>query len=117
MPDTDVTQISVQDKLVLVTVLKRTLDASATRELVDDVLAAAAQNAGCVIVLDMKRVKFAPSVALGSLVQLSKSFKLDGRRIALIGMDLRLQEAIRVTQLHKILEIYDHLEEVNSRST
>ncbi len=59
------------------------------------------------IVLDMSRVKFAPSVALGSLVHLSKSFRLEGRRVALIGVDQRVRGTIQVTQLHKVLEIHD----------
>lgn len=112
MPDGPATQVEIQEKAVLVSVLKRTLDEPATRELVDEVLAAAANHPGKVIVLDLTKVRFAPSVALGSLVQLSKSFRLDGRRIALVGLDIRVRDAIRVTQLDKVLEIHDRLDDV-----
>ena len=64
------------------------------------------------IVLDMSAVKFAPSVALGALVKLAKSFGLDGRRLAIIGVDSRIRRTIRITRLHEVLEIHDSLERV-----
>jgi anti-anti-sigma factor len=112
MPDEPVTEIQAHDQVLLVAVQKRSLDEAATRQLVDDVLTAAGQTPRVPIVLDLSRVRFAPSVALGSLVQLAKSFKLDRRRIALIGVDRRIYQTIRVTQLHEVLEIRDSLEQV-----
>lgn len=106
-----VTELGADERVVLVVVQKRSLDELSTRELVDDVLTAASERAGVPIVLDLSRVRFAPSVALGALVQLSKSLKLDGRRIALIGLQKRVQEAIGVTQLHTVLKIYETLEQ------
>jgi anti-anti-sigma factor len=93
-----VTEIESRDDVLLVVVLSRTLDDTATNELVDNILVAAAEHPGPPIVLDMKNVRFAPSVALGSLVRLSKSFKLDGRRLILIGVD-------------QVLDIFNSLED------
>ena len=114
MSDDPVTEIIPNDKVLHLQIQRRTLDEVSTRELVDDVLTAAGANPGLTIVLDMSKVKFAPSVALGSLVQMSKSFKFDQRRIVLIGIDRRVMQAIRVTQLHKILEIHPSLDRVIS---
>ena len=107
-----VTEVQPHDDVVLLVVRKRILDEATTLKLVDEVQVAAAATPGLPIVLDLSRVKFAPSVALGSLVQLSKSFKLDSRRIAVIGVDPRVRESIRVTRLDSVLEIHASLERV-----
>ena len=112
MADGPVTEIVPNDSVLHIKVLKRSLDDESTRTLVDDVLVAASQVGRVPIVLDMGLVKFAPSVALGSLVQLSKSFTFEQRRIALINIDRRVRETIQVTQLHKVLEIHDTLDKV-----
>lgn len=112
MSEESVIEIRPHEQVLLVGVLRRSLDEEATRCLVDEVLTAAAGKPGVPIVLDLSEVKFAPSVAIGALVQLSKSFKLDQRRIALIGVQRRVNEVIRVTQLHHILEIHHTLDQV-----
>lgn len=116
MSDELVTEIQAHDQVLLIAVLKRSLDEASTRQLVDDVLTAAGRRPRVPIVLDLSRVRFAPSVALGSLVQLAKSFELDRRRIALIGVDRRILKTIRVTQLHELLEIRDTLVQVIATS-
>lgn len=108
----DVTQIQPHDEVLLVAVQKRALDDTSTQKLVDDVQTAAAQKPRVPIVLDMSRVKFAPSPALGSLVQLSKSFEFDRRQIALVGVDPRVRDSIAVTRLDKLLSIHRTVEEV-----
>lgn len=112
MADGPVTEIVPHERLLHIRILKRALDDESTRTLVDDVLVAAGQVGRLPIVLDMALVKFAPSVALGSLVQLSKSFSFEKRRIAIINLDRRVRETIHVTQLHKVLEIHDNLDQV-----
>ncbi|MCG8408747.1 MAG: STAS domain-containing protein [Phycisphaerales bacterium] len=112
MSDEPIIEIRPHERALLIGVLKRSLDEDVTHRLVDDVLTAAAEKHGVPIVLDLSQVKFAPSVAIGALVQLSKSFQLDQRRIALIGVQRRVNEVIRVTQLHRVLEIHDTLESV-----
>ena len=109
MPDGAVTEIRAHDEVLLLAVLKRTLDDASTRQLVDDVETAAVERPKVPIVIDLAAVRFAPSVALGSLVQLSKGFKMTGRRLALVGVDRRVMDAVRVTQLDRILEIYDNV--------
>lgn len=116
MSDESVTEIQAHDHVLLIAVHRRSLDEASTRQLVDDVLTAAARTPRLPIVLDLSRVRFAPSAALGSLVHLAKSFKLDRRRIALIAVDPRIVETIRVTQLHQVLEIRDTLEQVIATS-
>ena len=72
MPDSSVTEVKPHDEVLLIEVCKRTLNDISTRALVDEVYTAAGQYPKKPIVLDLGRVKFAPSVALGSLVQLAE---------------------------------------------
>ena len=103
-------EIRPHEEVLHIAVLKRTLDESATHDLVDHVLTAAVEVPAKPIVLDMTAVKFAPSVALGALVKLAKSFKFDGRRLGIICVDSRIRKTIKITRLHELLEIHDSLE-------
>ena len=115
MSDEAVIEIQPHEQVLLIVVQRRNLDEQSTRELVDGVLTAAGRIPSLPIVLDFSKVRFAPSVALGALVRLSSSFKLDRRRIAMIGINQRLRETIRVTRLHTVLEIHDSLEQVTAQ--
>ena len=115
MSDDTVFEIKPHDKVLLVLVLKRILDDPSARELADGILTAAAEIPKIPVVLDLSQVRFAPSVALSSLVQLTNSFKFDQRQIVIIGLDRRLRETVRVTQLHRVLRIQDNLEQVLAR--
>lgn len=111
MPSDNVVEIRPHEQVLLIIVQRRSLDEAATRKLADDVLAAAGQRPSVPVVLDLGAVRFAPSVALGMLVQLSKSFRLDGRRIAMVNVDPRVMGTIQITQLHTVLDIRSSLEE------
>lgn len=110
MSEEAVIQIIDHPEVNLLAVARRTLDDHATRVLTDEILTAAAHKPHLPLVLDMSQVKFAPSVALGALVQVSKSLRLDQRRIALVGIHHRIMDTIRVTRLHEVLEIHTTLE-------
>lgn len=105
-------EITPHDGLLHIVVQKRSLTAATTETLTDSILGAAAQHPHLPIVLDLGTVTFAPSVALGALVQMSKSFSIDGRRIALVGVHPRVMEAIKVTRLDTVLEIHDTIDDI-----
>ncbi len=107
-----VATIQPHEEALLVLVQRKSLDELATRELVDVVLTEAATTPRVPIVLDLVKVRFAPSVALGALVQMSKSFSFEQRRIALVNVHKRIVDTIRVTQLHRILEIHPSIDHV-----
>jgi len=112
MPDEAVTEIRPHEQVLLIAVMRRSLDETSAHQLTDDVLTAAAGKPRVPVVLDMSQVRFAPSAALGSLVKLSRSFKLDGRRLALVGVGPRVLGAIKVTRLDAVLDVSDTLEQV-----
>lgn len=106
----DTSEIRPHEEVLLVAVLKRSLDEITTNELVDHVLTAAVDVPSKPIALDLTAVKFAPSVALGALVKLAKSFEFDGRRLGIICSDSRIRKTIKITRLHEVLEIHDTLD-------
>jgi anti-anti-sigma factor len=108
----DVTEIVPHDRLLVVALQASRLDETATEQMVEDVYEASAARPSVPIVLDLAKVRFAPSVALGALAKLSRSFQLDGRRIAVVNVDRRVRGAIKVTGLHNVLELYEHVEDV-----
>ncbi len=112
MSEQAVTEIRPHEHVLHVVILRRALDDESTHVLLDDVLTAAGQRIGVPIVIDLSSVRFAPSVALGALVQLSKSFTFEKRRIALVEVDRKIMGTIRVTQLDRVLEIHNKIEDV-----
>lgn len=112
MPDA-VTEIVPNEKYLVVRVLKSALDDASTSQLLEDVQTAAPDKPGVPIVIDLGGVKFAPSVALGSLVQLTNSFKFEERRFVLIGVSDRIMGPIRVTRLDRVLEIRDSIDDIS----
>jgi anti-anti-sigma factor len=116
MSETAVISVESREDMLLAKVEKRTLNDQFTQVLVDELLTAAAAAPSVPIVVDMGKVKFAPSVALGALVQLTKSLRLDNRRIVLVNIDTRVLEAINVTGLQNILEIYRSVDEMPRRA-
>jgi anti-anti-sigma factor len=110
----DVTEVLPHDHFLLIAVRKSKLDETATEQMVEDVYEASAARPSVPIVLDLAQVRFAPSVALGALAKLSRSFQLDGRRVALVNIDRRVRGAIKVTGLHNVLELHDRVEDISS---
>lgn len=114
MPSEPTAHVQPHDDVLLIVVNRRSLNETSAGELTDIVQTEAAARLGVPIVLDLTQLKFAPSVALGTLVKLCKSFEFDGRRLALIGVDRRVRETMRTTNLDRVLEIHDRVEQVVS---
>ncbi len=112
MSSEDVTQVQPHDRVLLITVLKSSLDENSTNQLVDDVQTAAVQTPRVPIVLDFARVRFAPSVALGALMKLGRSFQFDSRRLALVQVDRRVRGCMTIVHLDNLLEIHDTVDQV-----
>lgn len=105
-------EVCPHEQVLLISVLSHSLDEATMTKLSVDVMTAASKRPQVPVVLDVSRVRFAPSVALGLLVQLSRSLKLEGRRLALVGVQPRLLTTIRVTRLDSQMEIHDTVDQV-----
>jgi anti-anti-sigma factor len=56
-------------------------------------------------ILDMARVNYAASLALGVLVGLTKEFHNRGQRLILAAVQPNMRQAFAITRLNQILEI------------
>jgi anti-anti-sigma factor len=105
--------IQSHEKALVVTVTKRALDAVTVATLRDDVnTALTSAPAGQAVVLDLCKVDFAPSVALGTLVNLAQDLKWSGRRMILCGLTRQVRGTISVTRLDKVFEVRPTLADV-----
>jgi len=69
-----------------------------------------AQHGFTSLLLDMRRVSVAGSSALGMLIRLKSRCAQRNCHLALCGLQHSVQEAVRITQLDKIFEIYADIE-------
>jgi anti-anti-sigma factor len=58
------------------------------------------------LVLDLSRVKFMDSVALGTLVVLLRRIKQSEGRLALVGLSGHCLKVVEVTGLNRVFEVY-----------
>jgi len=56
-------------------------------------------------ILDMAKVNYAPSLALGVLVGLTKEFQNRGQRLIFVAVQPNMRQAFAITRLNQILEI------------
>src|SRR5262245_3647181 len=56
-------------------------------------------------ILDMSRVGFAGSLAMGVLVGLSQEFRTRGQRLIFAGLQPNLQQAMTYSHINRIIEI------------
>ena len=77
-----------------------------TRRQIEELLA---ENSFDKLLLDLRSVSVAGSAALGMLIRLKSRCAQRNCRLALCGLQPPVQEAVRITQLDKIFEIYRDL--------
>lgn len=82
----------------------RTMDEAAAQQLHDEGLASSSSEPTRALVIDMSKVEFVPSVALGAFVRLSQALKLGGPRLIIVGVTQRVHSTFNVTRLDKVLE-------------
>lgn len=111
MPDDDVVTFEPHEQVILAVIHRRALDEVAAATLQDEVGAAAAASPNLPIVLDMSKVKFVPSVALGALAHLQKALGISGQKVILVGITRQVRGTLSVTRLDKVLEIRHSLDD------
>lgn len=110
MPGRDVTAMQVRENALVATVQRAALDERSATSLEQEVSTVAAQNPGLPVVLDLGRVTFAPSVALGALVRLRNGFRFESRRLILANVTKAVRDTLAVTRLDRVLELQPNVE-------
>ncbi len=112
MSDQQVTTIDRRDGLVVAVVEQADMDAEATNRMRAEVLAAAEESRASNVVLDLSKVAFFPSMALGAIVVVLNTLKQHGQKFILVGLQPAVRDALAVTRLDKLFEIRDDVEDV-----
>ncbi|TWT42361.1 STAS domain protein [Phycisphaerae bacterium RAS1] len=99
-------QVTVERRgdVAILSILCRSMDEPAAQQLHDDGLAASSEGPTRALVVDMSKVEFAPSVALGAFIRLAQALKLSGQRLVIVGVTQRVHGTFSVTRLDKVLE-------------
>ncbi|HDG62291.1 MAG TPA: anti-sigma factor antagonist [Thermotoga sp.] len=63
------------------------------------------------LIIDLSDVHYMDSSALGAMISLHKSCRLNGGMLILIKMDKSLKRLFKLTQLDSIIPIYESLDE------
>jgi len=109
MSDSPVTVVERHPNVVVVRVQPDRLDETNLSAVRADAAAAGAESPQLVVVLDLAKVSFLPSLSLGGLVQLSQGFKARGQRLVLTGLQPSVRETIAITRLDRLFEIQNDL--------
>lgn len=100
-----VVEFHPDDRAVVAVIHRRDLDLVATQQIQQAIEAALQESPAKSLVIDLAAVQFVPSMALGVLVGLHKKMNQSGRKCLLCGCHPMVDEIIRATALHKILDI------------
>jgi anti-anti-sigma factor len=106
----EVVTIVPHEEVVLGVVNQSNLNDVATEKLDSEVTAASNAVLGLPVVLDLAKVKFIPSVALGALINLRKGLKLQKRLLILVGVNKQVRGVLKATRLDQLIEVYDRLD-------
>ncbi len=63
------------------------------------------------MIVDLSKVAYVDSSGLGSLIALQKDARLNGGGLAIVGASEQIRRTMEITQLDKLFEFYDTVEE------
>lgn len=112
MSDQQVITIDRRDGFVVAVVQQAEMDAEATTRMQAEVLAGAEQSRESPVVLDLSKVVFFPSLALGAIVVLLNTLKQHKQKFILVGLQPAVRDSLALTRLDKLFEIRDDVEDV-----
>jgi anti-anti-sigma factor len=113
MPDAPITSVEHLPQAVVVHVLARNLGKTEVNAICATVdqgqPVPAVEKGGPPFIIDMAKVDFAGSLAMGVLVGLNQEFRNRSQRLIFVSLQPDVQRAINTTRIHLILEILPDL--------
>lgn len=106
MSSEELFEIQSLPQAIVIRIARPSLDELTTQALESEVANLAAAAAQRPFILDLAAVEFAPSVAIGVLIKMLRSFKLDGQRFVLAGVQRRVQRVMEVTRVSTLFEVF-----------
>ena len=107
--------ITVQDGILLTKVECAHMEDQHAQALVLQLVAAADQTPSLPIVLDLSHVTIMPSMSIGVLVTLWKTFQERRQRFILADVQPQVRQTLTLCRLDKLLELCDSVEEAKLR--
>ena len=100
-----------QEQTWVVSFIHGELDALVSQQLAEELQSLADKVGGEPVVLDMARVSFLQSEALGALVAFRNQLKDRGATVAVAGPTPPIRRALHITRLDVIFDVYPNLDE------
>jgi len=107
--------ITAQDGIILARVTCAHMEDQHAQALVVQLMAAADESPSLPIVLDLSAVAIMPSMSIGVLVTLWRSFHDRRQRFILAAAQPSVRQTLTLCRLDKVLEICDGVEEARLR--
>ena len=70
-----------------------------------------------VMVIDLNQVPYIDSAGIGALMGAHVSRQRDGRKLALVGVNQRVQHAMEITRVSQFFSVYSSVAEAESAAT
>ncbi len=103
-------EIRVEGKYLVVS-LRGELDVESSQEMKNEVrkqISSEAPN----VVIDLTNVSYVDSSGLGTLIALQKDARFNGGSLSIVGASQQIRRVMKMTNLDKLFELYDNLNEV-----
>ncbi len=112
MSEQSILQIQENENAVLATIQCSKFDHDTTAQLRAEVDSIVAQTSTLPVLLDLSKVTFMPSMALGVLIEIANRCKSQQRRLILVGVTPTVQDVFNLCKLSSFFEIRDCVEDV-----
>jgi anti-sigma B factor antagonist len=112
MSDEQIVSIDPHEEIVVAVVQPSRLDEELTVKMQAEILAAAEQKRHLPVAVDLSNVQFFPSTSLGAIVSMLGKLKNHGQKLILVALQPPVRDALILTRLDKLFEIYDSLDDV-----
>ena len=104
-------EIEAQDAAVVVRFLRPTHIEAGSAQPLAELLSALRPSSPKAVVIDLSRLEWANSLFLGILVGLYKKLEKKDRKMCVAGVPEQIQDILRLTGLHRLLNIHKTLDD------
>ncbi|MHC4187015.1 MAG: STAS domain-containing protein [Planctomycetota bacterium] len=107
-------KIELGDEMVLAELQCSDMDEEHTTDMQQKLLAISEKSEQIIIVLDMSKVEFMPSLSLGALISIMQNLKKKNQRFILAGLQSKVRETFTACRLDKFFEIFDSIDDIRA---
>jgi anti-anti-sigma factor len=107
-------KIELGDDVVLAELQCSDMDEEHTTDMQEKLSAISEESEQLVMVLDMSKVEFMPSLSIGALISVMQNLKKKGQRFILAGLQSKVRETLTACRLDKLFEIFDSVDDVRA---